>query len=682
MTVWLNTYGSDSANGLSPESPKRTFAAAMQALRVAAATAAADVTLYVAGGQDHFVDGASYWTTGNNPPNGIVHVKPYGSSARPWFSGGVPVTGFEQTTQAGIFEASFTGKPRHVWQGRRRNMFRSRLGEANPSYAVFAWDTPSQSLLISSALVPSAAAVADNGLELVVAIGWSKSFLRVFDIVNAGGGLHRVFSKFPENLVEFAKGDLSAPGLLAPFAYGPYHFAGQRFWFENTRQFCDVQGAWHASGSKLRIGTPQGVSSLAQLEHEGIIAGSTPTAFVLSASSVSAPIVPFVFNGIGFKHFDWNTPNDEGYVGYYDGLRLTYNPVGPSLGFGSVPAIIEGYNARGLQLIDCVVADVGGAGVRAFGFKDFTIESSAFVNVASSSVLASSSVSIDAPANGLDPSEISSGFNVRDSVFVDSGATYTGSAIADNCARDTDISYNTFLRGTDGAFSCGFGSRTGGTWASNVKVSWNEFKDLMNFTTDGGAVYFNGNLNGAVATAVPLPHKARVDVFANKFSNIRKSDKDPSGGKTSSFYADLGSTAIWVRQNWFVDCDIAFQENCTLFNRFESNCVGTGVQTRVVSYAGYNSYSPVTGTFTLYEPPLENPPSLTSIAKFDGTGLWTGRAFKDIQRGFATPQEVIDPQGVYQSSSFYADNSVTTVVPKTGHGASAKTLEKFKEYLV
>lgn len=680
MTVWLNNQGSDLNSGLSSSYPKRTFASAMAALRSAGAITSGDVTLYIAGSQDHYIDTAEFWVSSNNPVNGAVKIRPYGSG-RPWLSGGERVSGFSATSQQGVVEALFTGKPRHVWQGARKTMFRARLGQSNPLYSAFEWDTATKSMLISSSLVPSLAALMRGDLEMLISIGWSKSFLRVFSISDAGSGLHRVFFKYPENVVEFAKGDLANPGAGIPFSYGPYHQAAQRFWWENSREFCNVQGSWHANGSTLALGIPNGVASIVQLEDEGVFAGKTQTALVLYSPSILQPVGPFDIEGIGFKHFDWSAPNESGYVGYYDGLRLTYDTSTSSLAFSQVPAVIEAYNTQGFRVHDCVVLDVGGVAIRAFGYKDLKINGNAFVNVASSSIIASSSCSVDAPVQGLDPNILSRGLYIKDNVFVDSGNTYTGSAVADNCALDSYISNNNFLRGTDGAISVGFGARTKGGWPINVNVSFNDIDGVMSYTTDGAAVYFNGNINGSVPTAVPLPHNSKVNFFANKIKNVRKSGFDPSGGKTSAFYVDLGSSAVWARQNWIIDCDVAFQENCALFNRVTDNRIENTSLNQFISYAGYNSYDADTKQFTLYEAPTENPASAISLAKFNGTGQWAGRAFKDIQP-FSTPQAVLSPLGVYNTLSLYERNNALSLVPLTGFGASIQTKLRFSEYLL
>lgn len=679
MTVWLDGQnGNDANSGLAIDLPKKTFAAAMQALRVAALSATGDITLYIEGSgeQEYKVSATEYWTEAYNVP-GRVRITAYGSG-RPWLMGGTRITGFTTTPSQGVLQAAFTAKPRHVWSGVRRKMFRSNYGRELGGFTISSWDETNKAIVVADTLLPSVAARSDPDLEIVPYIGWSISRMRVASFVSLGGGLTRVNIKDPEKSVEFAKGSESNPGLGAPFGFGPFHQPGQRFYWEGARDTANIQGAWQCNGSTIQVGMPVGVSTIPQIEQEGVIAGGIETALYFFGPSRSNPVRRVTIDGMGFRNFDWQLPGSEGFIGYNGALYL--RDVGGLLTFSSMPASVMGAFVDGFHIENCIFMQIGCAGISMYGWNDLHIERNAFSDIASTAIYEMADAYPAPWPPNLSPDDLPKVNVVRNNVFADIGFTYTGQAVYTGNGVDVLVTKNTMTRGADDAISCGHGALTVPTWSGRIELSHNLINSFLQETTDGAAIYVNGNQHGSTPFFAPARHKTDLHIFGNAFYFIRRTAFDPFGGHTACIYVDLGGTGWWARHNYMQDCDLAFLENCSKANRFENNRLVRVNETRLTFFSGYQVYDPERASYVQYQAPTANPATQTDIDKFYGYGDWAGRPFYEVQP-FPDVPSVITASGKYNSTSVFADNGPYSAAAPLFAGADRDINQKFIRFI-
>jgi hypothetical protein len=676
--IWVNGLtGSDANDGLSPNSQKRSFAAAMQAARVAALAGYSniDVKFYGNNVLQYFCAATEYWGNAYNV-SGRVTLSSYGDG-KARISGGIKKTGFVQGPSQGLYVAPCLERPRTVHSGARRKMVRASLGADNDFYRINSWATPSQSVLINTALAPSPAAIL-AGLEMVILMGWSKSFLRVQSAADAGGGLTRVFFEVPERDVEFAKGDLSAPGLNSSFAFGPFHIDGDRFWFENAREYANVQGSWHCDGSTIQVGLPPGCNSVEQLEAEGVYVGGISTCLNFYGASMANPVRNIVLRDLIFEYFDWQVPNTQGYVGYGGGLSL-YDNSG-TLGFLNTPAAVNVQLIDGFLSEGCEYRDLGTVGIRGLGFRNMRLEGNAFANVAASAWR------IDAynpPESilGIKLNEVDDGLYHHNNVIVDCSVVYTGAAAFAGNFSSFSCESNDFVRLPSIGLNVGNGGRGNATWVGKASIGLNLFQETMQVTADGGAAYFNTNMSGRSKPAPVQSQNAAIDVWCNHFLNHYKAVyHSHTQDYAPCVYGDLETSDMWVRHNIIENASLAFQENCSLFNLFENNVLINVGRERRSAYSGYNIFDPVTGLNTLYQPPLSKPPTVDDNNKMFGLGPYAGAAFQ-VRQPFLIADDVIDVSGEYNTLSTFRNNG-PNVEPSPLHMGAPKAIrEKYSQYI-
>lgn len=723
--------GNDASSGLTEALAKKTHGAAWTLLAATLATAPADsVRLLIRGdGAEYTVATTSYLAATQNLPGASdrIIIQGYGET-RPYYNARTPLADGWTDVRLGVIRRALPpgANIRSLWMANGTHLTRSQEGRFNPFYKVFSWDEDTNSLLISSALVPN---VTDfSKLELVVVEGWSKSFLRVFGIADAGSGLHRVFIDEPPQFIEFTKGNYNqgSPGLGMPFAFGPYHAPGQHMWWEGAQEFCYGASTWTVEGGYIYVGLPPSMRNAADFMAAGgaLIPNGLSTAFNLFGSSGAARVRNVHLDNVGFEGFDWNVPNAEGYVGYLSGAALVNNA--GTYGFRNIPAAVETTWTSGLNVTRCHFRDIAGMGLRGTTPQHIAVENgNVFEYIGASAVCYGwGGSNFAAPAND----DLNYQCWLRGNTFRNIGHTYCGSAAFVSAWLSLLCEHNSFEDCADDGLGIGTGALVNGNAYGDWTVRWNSFKRVMQVVVDGAAIYLTGNPCGTRVFGPSMqPFHRTARIYGNYFEDIRNSGNDPQGGEAACIYFDLGVQGALAYCNFAKRCDVFFVENCSPWNTCTSNRLEQVLHEHLTFYSGYNVEDGA-GGYTFHAAPYSNPPTGTitgearwkgiynpvgnystgdviaantggfwsgyqalratvgdaphaspadwvafhpvgyDMDSFYGTGAYTGRSFKELVGGFALPEDVINTDGTYNSNSLVTGNGPTVPIDVSNAG--------------
>ncbi|MGL5011810.1 MAG: hypothetical protein ACRC6I_18185 [Paracoccaceae bacterium] len=560
---------------------------------------------------------------------------------------------------------------------------RASWGKDTPAFKVFQWEPATKSVLVFDGICPAGGAT--TGLLFCVQMGWSLSQLRVTTIqTNAVVGYSRV-SFAVEKDVEFAKSD---GGMGLPFPIGPYHAAPnfQHFWWENAAEFLPYAfgNFFHDTvAGRMRVRTPIGATS-ALFNSTGVWkSNGNSTAFYTTSTADGLYSEQVDFKGIAFKHFGWNWPASNGFVGYISGYSLYKN--GSSVGYEKMPGVLEFARAKSVSIEDCFFSDITGVAVFGlYGCIGFRIEKSGFKRIGSSAICFKGVVS---PFDDMTPANQNNGLLIKDCYIETIGFAWSGSAIFTGQWFNYEIYNCTIKDCADDAIGLGDGARVKVTWTGLVsRVMWCDIDGAMKRTRDGGAIYTSGNqtMLRRLALSPPRADHPQLVIALNRIRNVFESnltDESP-GNRCADIYLDLGTSQVAVYGNLLENGDLAFLENCAPFNRFFDNKLVNIVQEKYTAYSGFNDTSDTGGPYTakLYQPPLNNPCNADDVHRFNGTGPYAGAgfgAFKDVCP-FPSPEACfIDSTTSYATLSLFLNNGPSTIVNMAGVGASDAVISKF-----
>lgn len=635
ISLYCNALaGDDASSGASPATALRTVAGAFARLRGVLATAADDVELlfYGEAGADiayNFETGV-FWSAADQHPAGkAVRFGAYGSG-RPWWTARRRVAGWS-ADNGSVCRAPLAGDHADLWLEDGTKLVPAQFGRNADYQRVVLWEPGTKSLIVSSYHLPPIAGV--DGLVLAIQMGWSISYLRVAAIATVSlpgySNVSRVTFE-PEGDLEFAK---AHGGMGALFAYGPYHAVGQRFWWEGRREFlAQARGSWWHDrvNDEVHINLPAHVGSAQVLDAIGVHASNgLSTIFSVGAAIDGTVVRDVLVEDIGIKHVGWAYPAANGYVGY--GIGVHFENDGGSIAYASIPFALAIYRCTGVAIRRCHWKDVGPVGLGGFhATKHVIVDGNAFERMAGPSVQFNA---VLPPFDDMPPWSWAEHLLFANNIGVDTGWRWTGSCFGIGPWAGARVLNNYVRDCTDDAFYINTGARCVPGWPHDILVMDNDVVRAMTLTTDGGAYYTSGNLNRRRLSAhspihPPGPH---LRMIRNRARDIRTSGYDPLGGHSAVFYTDLGSEGVVIAQNEAVNADLFWLENCGRYSAVNSNRLVNVVKSEHISYAGFNDARDAGGidSTTLYEPPLTNPPGPTDIAKFEGTGAWAGRAFRD-----------------------------------------------------
>lgn len=653
--LWVDPDGDDTHDGLTSATAKGSWAAAIALTAAVATAASATVALNVVGrpGKTLNVSAAAYLSsTANIPGDARIVLRGVGETqpivtARTQFA-----DGWKDVKPGLVRRVLPVGLDfRDVWLANGTHVTQSSEGRFNDYYRVWQWDPDNQALLISSYLVPAVNDV--SKLEMVIVQGWSISYLKVHSMASAGGGLHRVFFDEPPREIEYAKGTFGETALGMPFAFGPYHASGQRFWWEGAKEFLYEGSKWTVDGGYLYVSLPPGVANAAAFMAAGgvYLPNGATTAFSAFRPNGEDRVRNLTIDNIGFQHFGWNTPNTVGYVGYLSGTALVNN--GGTYAFSPIPAVVSVAHGSSVEIKDCSFRDLGAMGVLATACQDVAVEGNRFEYIGATALMYGWSADNFATPT---PDELNRDSLIRNNYLRNIGNTYMGSAVFAGAYKRLLVEHNHFEDCADDGLGVGVGALFGGNAYGDWTIRLNKFIRVMTIVTDGAAIYVNGNPCGQRVYGPSMhPTHDTVRVYLNYFENVRKSTMDAQGGETACVYFDLGTQGGLVYCNVAVDCDLFANENCAPYNTFVSNKLVRVVAERKTFYSGFNVEDGA-GGYILYEPPLNNPPTTQDNQKFYGTDGWAGRPFYEVVF-FSTPQECVNADGTYNTTSTFANNN-------------------------
>ena len=694
--VYVDAVSGDDANGgLSTGDAVKTPGRADVVMATLTAGASDDIEVLFKRGQTHnFAAGLTITNSDNRPSGYRLIYDAYGTGDDPVLTARTQVTGWVVTPNSNIVVADLSGEIRNLWTDDETQILKraTYLEDYEPT-RVYQWDQDDEFVTIPTWALPVGGAT--DGLEIVIQMGWAWSRLPVLAIVDSAVPAHSDVTFSAEaTSAEFAKGDLSDPGLGTAFAYGPYHnSSGQRFFWCSAEEFLTAPGDWFHDevAQKLYVFLPSGATTPAEFEALGVyISNGVDTLFsVHGGGDFDSPTYAenIDFRNLEFKHVGWTHDADEGFVGYLSGFGLFDDAC--SMGFRKVPAVIDTtHNCKSVSVTDCYFHDLGGVGIRGnYGIQGLKISDNAFARIASSGIAYFGSVSGTFGGSPFSFDRIpESGQNIggifENNILLDVGEYYLGGALDIGAWFGAHIKHNLIKRCPDQGIKVGLGARWHGAInIRDIRVTRNEVDTVMTITVDGAGIYSNGNISGyLVVDNVDIVGAQRgLKIYGNSLRNIITSGWDPGGGGAYGVYLDLGSQGSICYLNYLDNVTTAFELNACSYNTIVYNRITNAGSDLGVHYSGMQIFVPGADTSVLVEPPLANPPSATDIDKFYGlSGYYS---FKAMIPTFSIPEDVITTGGVYNTEALFDNNGESIVWGVTNYGPSESMRTKYATLL-
>jgi hypothetical protein len=692
ISIFCNSRdGNDANTGASAGDAVQSVPVALAKIRALLTITVVDVELLFYGENGvritYNFEATQYWTEADAHAAGKrVRFGAYGTGT-PYWTACDRVSGWEAdsgSTNPRIVRAPLTGSHCDVWLEDGTPLVRSRLGRFNDYYRIELWEPGTVSVIISTALVPYVQTY--SGMVMAIQMGWALSYLRVADIVPATVVGYSDVSRVTfeaEGVVEFAKAD---GGLGSLFPFGPFHNdLGQRFWWENKEEFLVYETGqwWHNTNTgQLYVHLPSHIEDAAALDALGVfVSNGLSTLFAIGSSADGLFVEGFDLEDIGVMRVGYNLPASEGYIGYGVGLSF-YNNAG-TIAFHQIPPAILIYRSRSVGIRRNYFREIGGVAFGSYyGLSDIDFDGNAFARIGACAVVFNA---VKTPFSGMEVEDQATRLRFTNNVAFDTGYLYVGTCFVIGPWNYARVLRNRVSNCTDDAFAINTGARLTPMWTRDILVMDNDVDTVMTMTTDGGAFYASGNLNGRhLVEHTPVhPTGPCLRFIRNRVRNVRRSGYDPGGGHVGCFYPDLGSEGVIIAQNYAENCDLFFLENCSLWNTVVDNCLIDVDEVDRIFYSGFNDVRDTEEGLetTTYLPPLNNPPNADDIAKFNGTGLYVGRAFKDVIP-FPTIQHCFKGTTQdYESLSSRFNNGPFVKVNMAHVGPDAATLARFPELL-
>lgn len=700
MSIYVSPTGSDTAAGTLLD-PVQSFAKGVTLWKAAIPDATDDFGLYLQrGGVYNVTTKQSITDINNHPVTGKrLKIGAYGDGDRPCLTARDAVTDWSLSgsiLSADLAALTSPAALQDVWCADGTELEMCSYGKDDSSSKVYSWGTvaTTKKVRVLTSILPAVSSW--SGVYLVVVMGWNLSRLRISSVLAVDSTYSDITLQSDDADIEFAKGDLTQAGptysLGMNFPFGPYHnSSGQRCWFENAPEFLTAPGMLYhdTADGKLKVYLPTGVTTATEFEAKGIyVSNGCETVLQINGSSEGSKIKNLDFEDIDVKHVGFNLTDDGYYVGYVAGSSLYKN--GTSYGFRAMPSAIFIYNCESVAFRRSRFEDLGALGLASYwGLHGLEISQCAFHR------LGASGLNIGAapyPYFSDAPDDYQNiGLTLENNVAIGTGRKWVGSAISAGIWKGARIRHNTIKDGTDDGIAFSTGARCYGIWAGDTIVELNDIENVMTLVTDGGAIYSSGNLCG-----FKLGHAYHDRAFPgrpaivryNKIRNVYTSGYDPSGGESAVLYSDLGSEGNFYYRNDVENFDVFWHGNCERFNTIIDNKVvaGDGDGTvESIHYSGFNVVVDADGettSTTSYMPPLNNPPNSTDLAKFAGTGDYSGRAFKDVIPFAAAADCFKTGTTDYESLSYRANNNADVVLGAADYGVDAETAEMYADLLI
>ena len=280
--------------------------------------------------------------------------------------------------------------------------------------------------------------------------------------------------------------------------------AKRTFYLENARELLDEAGEFYFDkDEKLIYYYPFAEENLADPKTE-VYAGTTEMLVEAKGESKENKLKNLVFENLTFMHGAWNDVSRTGKrTSQADKFVSGSNQLSEVSGGYMVPPQVRFEFADNIEILGCEFACLGSGGLGFIdGVTNSRVEGNIFRDISGTGLIISS---WDNGKYLKATSEKPSNIRVENNVF-----RRTANEFTDTCgmsvyyADNITVTHNSFKDLPYTGITAGWG------WATNVdapeigckgiEISYNSFENIMQLTSDGGAVYTLGNMQDSVVS--------------------------------------------------------------------------------------------------------------------------------------------------------------------------------------
>lgn len=382
-------------------------------------------------------------------------------------SGGVPVTNWTAISGAPTYQAPLPALPfRQLYVGDTPGIHPIRARYPKTTYLTeeqYNISGTTFSINVSPDASISSGAVNVSNAELVIVKSFTQSRwgIGVISGPTADGG--------------FTVQANAASGATEAAIGAGYDVPNQRLYFEGTVSLLTQPGEWAISGNQI-VYYPHAGEYLAGTQ----VVAPQLTQLVLVGVDGQAQVSNLTFSGIEFHHTTWNQPTLTGYAGTQGGTFVENGT------YAFAPASFQITNATGISVTNCRFAQLGGGGIE-------LVSSVSNTNISGNMIddVAANGITLSDHLNNNPTTSLNNNIGIVNNIIEYVAQNYDGVGIFLGFTQNVTVANNLIQHMPYDGIEVNLTFNPvneSGAFGSN-SIALNEITDVMNFYTDGGAIY-------------------------------------------------------------------------------------------------------------------------------------------------------------------------------------------------
>ncbi len=505
--ICVSTKGNDETGDGSPQKPFATIGRAQKLARTQVWEVPGDLIISIDEGVYRITEPLKFSSEDSGRGGKVIYRG--AENGKTVISGGTKISGWQQTDIPEIYvaDASDVTDTRTLYvNGYPAQRARSKyLYEALDYYYAEGSSYADDGLTVSTHNFPVITNNPEN-VEVVWRMLWCHHRTPVNDIVKNSDNTYSIVMDQP--YWDWARTSLSnyTKPIVDYVGTSPreQQTAKRTFYLENALELLDEPGEFYFDkDEKLIYYYPFAEENLTDPQTE-VYAGTTEMLVEAKGESKENKLKNLVFENLTFMHGAWNDVSRTGKrTSQADKFVSGSNQLSEVSGGYMVPPQVRFEFADNIEILNCEFACLGSGGLGFIdGVTNSRVEGNVFRDISGTGLIISS---WDNGKYLKATSEKPSDIEVKNNVF-----RRTANEFTDTCgmsvyyADNVTVTNNIFKDLPYTGITAGWG------WATNVdapeigckgiEISYNSFENIMQLTSDGGAVYTLGNMHDAVVS--------------------------------------------------------------------------------------------------------------------------------------------------------------------------------------